>query len=145
MLNNYLRSKAQCQLLTSKFTDEYGDNIFYVDLSKWLCKEEVEEDLNEDIIDKSGKTTARNDHIGDQSKKGKATKLFEDDLDDDDFLSDTDEVKEVLSEDELDMPSCRRYATRATMDREDTLRPILIDEIGDDHTLKNIIAEVNSK
>ncbi|KAL2652628.1 hypothetical protein R1flu_020756 [Riccia fluitans] len=82
MLNKYLRSKAQCQLLTSKFTNKYGGKNFGVNLSKWLHKEEVKEDLNEDIIDKFGKTTDKNEQIGDQSEKGKATKLFEDDLED---------------------------------------------------------------
>ncbi|KAL2621397.1 hypothetical protein R1flu_001602 [Riccia fluitans] len=100
MLNKYLWSKAQCQLLTNKFIEEYGGKNFGIDLSKWLRKEEVEEDLNEDIIDKSRKRTTKNEQIRDQSEKGKATKLFKDDLEDDDFLSDIDEGEEVLSEDE---------------------------------------------
>ncbi|KAL2651560.1 hypothetical protein R1flu_019688 [Riccia fluitans] len=135
MINKYLRSKAQHQLLTSKFTDGYGGKIFGVDLSKWLRKEEVKEDLNEDIIDKFGKTTTKNEQLGDQSEKGKAIKLFRDNLEDDDFLSDIDEGEEVLSEDEFDMPLRRHYAIGATLDRKDTLSPILLDEIGDDDTL----------
>ncbi|KAL2609143.1 hypothetical protein R1flu_027716 [Riccia fluitans] len=90
MLNKYLRSKAQRQLLKSKFIDKYGGKIFCVSLSKCLCKEEVKENLNEDIIDKSRKTTFGNERMGEKSKKGKAAKLFEDDLEDDDFLSDID-------------------------------------------------------
>ncbi|KAL2622445.1 hypothetical protein R1flu_002650 [Riccia fluitans] len=135
MLNKYLQSEAQRQLLTSKFSDEYGGKICGVDLRKWLRKEEVKEHLNEDIIDKFRKTTAKNEQISDQSKKGKATKLFEDDLEDDDFLSDIDEGEEVFSEDEFDMPLRRCYAIGATLDRKDTSPPILMDEIGDDGTL----------
>ncbi|KAL2620733.1 hypothetical protein R1flu_000938 [Riccia fluitans] len=65
-------------------------------------------------------------------EKGKATKLFKDDLEDDDFLSDIYKGEEILSEDESDMPLRRGYVTGATVDREDTLPPILIDEISDD-------------
>ncbi|KAL2635345.1 hypothetical protein R1flu_006824 [Riccia fluitans] len=125
MLNKYLRLKVQHQSLTSKFIDEYGGKFFGMDFSKWLRKEEVKKDLNEYIIDKSGKTTAGMEQIGDQSEKGKAAKLLDDDLDEDDFLHDIKEGEDDLLEDELDMHLSRHYATRAIVDREDTLPPIL--------------------
>ncbi|KAL2630971.1 hypothetical protein R1flu_015657 [Riccia fluitans] len=107
MLNKYLRSKAQRQLLTSKFTNEYEGKIFGVDLSKWLHKEEVEDDLNEDIIAPSGKTTSGNEVMEAKSEKGKVAKLFEDD---DDFLSDIEEGEDDLSAKDIeDMPFRHQY------------------------------------
>ncbi|KAL2607690.1 hypothetical protein R1flu_026263 [Riccia fluitans] len=51
------------------------------------------------------------------------------------FLNDIEKGEDDLSKDVEDMPLRHRYATGATMDREDTLQPIHMDEIGDDDTL----------
>ncbi|KAL2613777.1 hypothetical protein R1flu_025469 [Riccia fluitans] len=111
MLNKYLRTKGQQQLLISKFQDEYNldRTTFGLNLSERLEQQwnkvnvEVDEELPSAGRNEQGESSHQtSEQVGRETKaapikRRKEMKIDEDELNDDDFLSDEEAILTSMS------------------------------------------------